>query len=239
MLEGGGDDDSTPVKRNVYPDVRVVPGSGGEVGDGEDSAGGTATIAKPKSKTRPFKVSLLNGPVRQRFVQVRDHDGDKVLTVIEFVSPANKRAGDGRNKYQQKQQECRENGINLVEIDLTRAGRRRLLAPPVNLPRAATDATYLASVYRSWEKGYSAVYAMPLRSPLAELPVPIRKGEAEPTLVLRPLLDQVYDNANYRYFLAYKEPADPPLRGSEAKWADALLREAGLRGEPPESIAAG
>ena len=37
---------------------------------------------------------------RQQFVEIRDvRSGGRVITVIEFISPANKRQGDGLNKY--------------------------------------------------------------------------------------------------------------------------------------------
>ncbi len=72
-------------------------------------------------------VKLPDREFRQHFLEIRDvRSGGRVITVVEFVSPTNKRPGDGLNKYRQKPLECREGDVNLVEIDLTRAGDRSI-----------------------------------------------------------------------------------------------------------------
>lgn len=45
--------------------------------------------------------------------------GNRVVTVIEFLSPTNKLAGPGQALYVQKQKEVLAAGASLAEIDLT------------------------------------------------------------------------------------------------------------------------
>ena len=224
-------------KREVLPDVRVIRGPGptgaGDVTSFTSNGNGTAAaVAEPAVQLRPFNVNLAVRPAKQRFVEIHERrrgDGeDRLLCVIEFLSPSNKRAGDGQDKYRQKQQECRDNGVSLVEVDLIRAGRRTLMAPAAELPPKSKSA-YMAAVYRTWNRDLVQVWPMPLAALLPELPVPVAEGKPEPRLPLRALLDQVYDNAGYRRFIDYSQPCDPPLRGTDAKWAYTLLREAGRR----------
>jgi Protein of unknown function (DUF4058) len=48
-------------------------------------------------------------------------------------------------------------------------------------------------------------------------------------LDLQPLLDQCYEAGRYGDDIDYREEADPPLAGEDARWADELLRAAGRR----------
>src|SRR5262249_25122522 len=55
----------------------------------------------------------------------------QVVTVIEVLSPANKRSGEGRRSYMEKRDHVLGSQTNLVELDLLRAGERMpLLRPP-------------------------------------------------------------------------------------------------------------
>jgi hypothetical protein len=60
-------------------------------------------------------------------------------------------------------------------------------------------------------------------------PIPLLPGEAEILVDLNAILHELYASLNYEYTLNYRREADPPLTGDDARWADELLREAGLR----------
>jgi hypothetical protein len=51
-------------------------------------------------------------------------------------------------------------------------------------------------------------------------------------LDLQTLIEQCYQNGAYDGTLNYAYDPEPPLQGEEAKWADEMLREKGLR--PPK-----
>ena len=208
--------------RAVRPDVRVVrrPGSNGSPG-----GGGVAVAAETGLKS--LVISLADAvdaeELKQAFVEVRDRGG-RLLTVIEFVSPANKGGGDGGEKYREKQEECVASGVGLVEIDLTRGGgRRRLLAHRGPVPRAAQAADYFISVWRPWKPAEAQAWPVSLRSPLPEIPVPLREGEPEPVLPLQELIDEAYDRGNYTYFAAYDADPIPPLKQADRAWARPII----------------
>jgi hypothetical protein len=48
-------------------------------------------------------------------------------------------------------------------------------------------------------------------------------------LDLNAVLPAAYDHGAYDLSVDYRKEPDPPLSGEDAAWADALLRERGLR----------
>ncbi len=199
--------------REIGPDVFVT-----ERGLAEPfaEAGGVAVASS-------VCVHLSRLPIKQRYLEIRDaRSGGKVITVIEFVSPTNKRPGEGLTKYRQKQDECRESGVNLVEIDLTRAGNRALIMP-INRLRLQARTTYHAWVSRATEPDKGWAYCLPLARRLDAIPIPLRPTDRDVLLDLQPLIDQVYENGRYSEDLNYAEPLIPPLSDEDAAWAAAVL----------------
>lgn len=62
---------------------------------------------------------------KERYLEIRSIRDDSVITVIEVLSRANKRKGNGHNQYEQRPSDLLGSNSNLVEIDLLR-GQSRL-----------------------------------------------------------------------------------------------------------------
>ena len=74
-------------------------------------------------------------PMSQAYLKIIDvGSGHRVVTLIEYLSPSNKVPGEGQDLYFEKRQEVLGAGASLVEIDLTRAGRRALSVPQDRIP---------------------------------------------------------------------------------------------------------
>ena len=56
--------------------------------------------------------------VREAYLEIRQVGSDEVVTVLEILSPTNKRPGEGRRQYEQKRLSVFGTLTNLVEIDL-------------------------------------------------------------------------------------------------------------------------
>ncbi len=67
-------------------------------------------------------------------MEIRECRGGEVVTVIEFLGPANKAGGDGQKLYVQKRREVLHSRTHLVEIDLVRSGRRVIAFPEHRIP---------------------------------------------------------------------------------------------------------
>jgi hypothetical protein len=173
-------------------------------------------------------VEILAEPVTEGFIEIREPgSGDRVITVIEVLSPANKEPGEGRRQYRRKQRKRQQARVNLVEIDLLRAGRWTVLAAQDWLPERLHE-PYRVSVYRSWRPLPLEFYHAPLRQRLPAIRVPLRKGDPDVALDLQSLVDRSYQFGRYEH-TNYSEDPKPPFTADDAVWADALLCEKGLR----------
>jgi hypothetical protein len=205
----------------LYPDVRVVEYARKRLP--EARPGGNVALAEP------LLVAVEPELVSEPFLQIIDREsGNRVVTVIEFLSPSNKSPGPNREQYLRKQREICESDANLVEIDLNRIGIHTLAFTLAHLkPQHRT--LYMASIRRATRRGLAEVYPISLAARLPVVKIPLRPEDADVPLDLQELVDKCYRNGAYEGTLNYAEEPDPPLLGGDREWADARLRELGLR----------
>jgi len=208
-----------PEVRRIIPDVHVTEQRPSQTS--EQTGGGVATA-------QPLVVQLNNEPETQGYIEIIDAaSGNRVITVIEFLSPSNKVKGDGQELYLQKQHEVRTAGASLVEIDLTRTGNRIMVLPPWRIPPSHRT-TYQVCVSRGSKPKAVEVYRVPLTERLPAINIPLRETDADVLVDLQPLIDQCYANGRYDD-IDYKSEPNPPLESEDAAWADEWLRGKGLR----------
>jgi hypothetical protein len=206
--------------RSVYvPDVHVRENP---TGAGQASGAGATAVAEPLIVPREVE------PTVERALHIIDtRSGNRVVTAIEFLSPANKVGEEGRGAYRAKQHDYLAGGVNLVEIDLLRQGAYVIAVPEVNLPPAFRR-PFRICVVRAAAPTNAEVYKAPWESPLPTIRIPLRPSDQDASLNLQSLIEIAYENGDYAD-MDYRLEADPPLHGPEAEWADGLLREKGRR----------
>jgi hypothetical protein len=203
--------------RSIYPDVRVFAHDRARQGK-KIAAVVTATVAVAE----PLVISMPSEELREAFIEIVDvSSGGRLVTVIEFLSPANKLTHDGRAKYKQKQREVLQADINMVEIDLTRAGERELLCPAAQLPPDYMTA-YLACVRRGFGFDRFEIYRLPLHERLSAIRVPLRAQDDDVALDIQNLVDLAYDEGRYDD-IDYAQPPLPPLSQEDAIWAKQVV----------------
>ncbi len=207
--------------RHIVPDVHVSRVYPPPTARPEVLREGGAAVAEP------MVFELHDLEITEGYIEIRERGGGKVITVIEFLSPANKSGGTGQAKYLEKQAEVLQSDASLVEIDLVRAGQRVLALPTHDIPPPHRG-DYLACVSPGWKRSRRQLYAMPLRQRLPLLLIPLRQHEAPVTLDLQALVDQAYTAGRYDD-LDYAAELAPPLSPEVAAWAAELLRAAGKR----------
>jgi hypothetical protein len=209
--------------RDIIPDVRVV-----ERGRGDDEparrAGNGIAVAEP------FIIRLAHDePARQGFIEIIDiKSGRRVVTVIEILRPSNKVPGPGRDLYLQKQEELKLGRIGLVEINLTRKGGHVLAVPFDRIP-SGHRTPYATCVRRGWKHLEIEYYAMSLRERLPVIGIALRLQDRDIPLDLQAVLDECCEEGRYVDDIDYHEDPEPPLSPDDARWADELLRQRGLR----------
>lgn len=192
-------------KDSIVPDITIVQWS-----DSADSnSGGPLAPASSAATIEPV-VCPLPQPIehRESFLVIRNRENQRVVTVIELLSPANKRPGPGRDLYLENRMEVLGARTNLIELDLLRSGQRMPMAGP--LP----PGDYYALVCRS-RRTNADVYAWRLEHRLPTIPIPLDQGVAEVTLDLQKAFDLTFDRAAYNDTLNYNEPLTPPLSERE------------------------
>jgi hypothetical protein len=159
----------------------------------------------------------------ERWVEILDKNG-RLITVIEVLSPANK--SNGRAAYQARRNACIHAGVNLVEIDLLRAGGH-VVAAPMQRVRRPAGVCYLVCVTRSVDPTRRELHVMPLRRPLATIRVPLREEDADILLPLQPLVDRCYQMGRY-WNADYSQLPGPALDPEDAAWVQPQVQAAGL-----------
>ncbi len=213
---------SEGIPRNIIPNVWVV-----ERGWREEPVfrtGNGIAVAQPLI----FHMEQ-DEPVRQGFIEIIDlKSGRRVVTVIEILRPSNKVPGPGRDLYLKKQEELRQGDVSLVKINLNRTGSHALMVPLRRIPDGQ-PASYAACIRRGWNPLDIEYYPFPMRERLPAIAIPLRREDPFVPLDLQAMLDQCWEEGRYGDDIDYREDADPPLTGDDARWADALLREEGRR----------
>ena len=199
--------------RTIYPDVYTVQRPTDRLGEP-----GVAMVAEP------VVLRFDRDAITERYIQIQEKGGGRVITVLEFLSPTNKLPGPGMDKYLEKQQDVLSSPTSLVEVDLVRVGKRIVAIPDGYLPRDC-QTTYLACVRRGWRPYEAEVYPISLRDRLPTIRIPLREMDQDATLDLQSLVDLCYVNGGYEGAIDYTEPPDPPFDEEDAAWVARLHAE--------------
>jgi Protein of unknown function (DUF4058) len=206
--------------RSLFPDVRVIE----TVRVSRRAGNGGTSIAVAE----PLVIELPDEQETQRFIEIREvSSAARLVTVIEVLSPTNKKPGDGQEQYLRKQQELRQAGVSLVEIDLLRDGDW-IVAVPIDVLEPKVRTAYRVVVRRGWRRLQAEYYGIALTERLPKIKVPLRPTNSDVPLDLQALLDQCYENGGYDD-IDYTRSPEPPLPPATARWAAQLLRRTGRR----------
>ena len=171
-------------------------------------------------------VIVHSDPHTERWIEIREAQG-RLITVIELLSPSNKLSDT--DEYIRRRRAYRDAGVNLVEIDLLRAGRH-VMSVPVELLRQPAGVSYLVCVTRAASRGTHELYYCPLRQPLPSIRIPLRETDADVRLALQPLIDRCYEMGRY-WQTDFSRGLKQPLPDEENAWVKEKLTAAGLRVE--------
>ena len=162
---------------------------------------------------QPILVDLpMPEVVRQGYLEIREVATSEVVTVIEVLSPTNKRPGEGRRTYEAKRQVILASATNLVEIDLLRQW-----SSIVQLPEQLKT-HYRILVSASAQRPQASLYAFNLPEPIPAFPLPLQETEPEPIINLQNLLGDIYDQSGYDLVIDYNEPPVPALKEADSAW---------------------
>lgn len=199
----------------VKPDLAVLTGQARLLPEGSPAAAaapllGVSTIAEPEV------------PARSQRIEIRAVGSETLITVIEILSPANKRAGtESFEAYQRKRRDLLRSPVHLLEIDLLRRGVRW----PIDSELPA--APYFIFLSRAGRRPEVEIWPAGFRDPLPRLPVPLRVPDPDVAIDLGAALARVYELGAYHLRAAYQHAPPPPaLPPDEGAWVAAQVQAA-------------
>ena len=147
----------------------------------------------------------------ESFLEIRDSKTRRLVTVIELLSPTNKRPSDDRQRYLAKRAGLLRSEAHFVEIDLLRGWPRMPFDEP-------PTGDYCVLVSRVEDRPRAEFWPIGLRQRLPVIPIPLQDPHPDAELDLQAVLHRVYDAAYYRDYI-YDGSPWPPLSDADADWA--------------------
>jgi hypothetical protein len=201
------------VDRVYRPDVSIHAVDRSSAGRGA----GVAVLERVEVQPIEVVVPVEEDTIEETYLTIKELPGRKLVTVIEVLSPTNKKTQDARADYLEKRRDLIRSRVNFVEIDLLRGGEPMpLIGPP---PRQ----DYRILVCRARPQTRSVVYSFAWTTPIPAIPIPLLAGDAEPALDLNAVLQSLMDRACYDLMIDYRQPPEPSLRPEDASWAASIL----------------
>lgn len=174
---------------------------------------------RPKYEIAIAKLTPMSEKIKQHYLEVRDRSSGLVVTVVEILSPVNKRPGEGRESYLQKRQRILGSLTNLIEIDLLIS----FDCLPILAPNIQSDYRILISRYA--QRPAAELYAFNLKDALPIFCLPLRSDDVEPTVNFQQLFTEIYDKAGYDYRIDYTSEIVPALSETNRVWVKQLLAQ--------------
>lgn len=203
------------VEKRIYDDSLLV-GIPDVLVSKKESLPDSTKIGTVSVLNQPIKVLVpVTEEIRESYLKIREVGTRTVVTVVELLSPKNKLPGEGKRKYDAKRQKILNSATHLVEIDLLRTGKAKIIARGI-------ESDYRILVSRADCRPEAELYAFNLKEPIPQFRLPLRGGNEEPVVCLQELLDLVYQEAALSLAIDYSKQPVPTV--SEEDFANQLYR---------------
>jgi hypothetical protein len=153
--------------------------------------------------------------IKERYLEVREVATKELITVIEVLSPTNKRS-EGRSLYETKRIKILTSMTNLVEIDLLRSGKPMMV-------QGAPESQYRILVSRSSDRPNADLFAFDLQEEIPDFPVPLRGEMPEPIVRLQTVLNETYQRGRLDLLIDYTIDPIPGLKAHDRQWMQEIL----------------
>ncbi len=200
-------DDEENGRQRAKPDVEILQAPG----EAQRRVSGAVEVAAAEPLIVPRPAAWT-----ERWIKIIDGDDNRLVTVIEFLSPGNKKTQSQRDAFNSKQEALLDGGTSLVEIDLVREGRWALSVPDIHLAEKYRYPYRICAV-RAYQPELAECYAVPLREPLPAIRIPLRKKDPDVVLDLQSLINHAWEAGEY-FRTNYATARCPHFKPDDEAW---------------------
>ncbi len=170
-------------------------------------------IIRPRFIAQIERRVQVQGEQRETYIVVCDTGSREVVTVIEILSPSTKQSFSAANsRYLSTRKEMFARNINLVEVDLLRAG------PSLPFLHQPVPGDYCALVTRGKPQPSPFLYTWNVRQSLPTLPIPLSATDADVAIDFQQAFSITFERARYDLTIDYSLPLRTPLTPDDDLW---------------------
>jgi hypothetical protein len=170
-------------------------------------------------------TSITREEHHEELIEIRQRGENRLVTLVEVVSPANKTTMAGRDAYLAKRREAKNAAANLVEIDLVLQGKATLDYSRDGLP----DWDYAVTVTRSKQPDRFEIYKATLQERLPRFRLPVAQDDRDVVVDLHTIFTRCFDQCVFANKIDYKRDPATVLTDEDRKWLNDLLKQQKLR----------
>ena len=135
--------------------------------------------------------------------------------MVEVSSPANKSPGRERQRHVRQREAIFADGVNLVEIDLLRAGEPMPLESPI------PSGDYRVLVFEAWRGPDALLHTFSVQQAIPKFSLPLPPEDESLEVDLGPIIDNMHLSARYGKVAGYHAPPPgPPFEPEIQAWIE-------------------
>lgn len=170
-------------------------------------------------------TSVIREEHREECLEVRQRSDNRLISLVEVVSPTNKTTAPGRAAYLEKRREGRAGNAGLIEIDLVLQGQPLLDYSRDTLP----DRDHVVTVTRGTQPDRYEIYTATLRKRLPRFKLPLASDDRDTVVDLQTVFTRCYEQGGFAERIDYSRDPAVPLADDDRRWLNDLLRQHKLR----------
>jgi hypothetical protein len=170
-------------------------------------------------------TSIIREEHQEEFIEIRQRSDNRLITLVEVVSPTNKLLPQGRQAYLDKRREGRNNGAGMVEIDLILQGQPLLDYSRDGLP----EWDYAVTVTRATQPERYEIYTATLQKRLPRFKLPLATDDRDTVLDLQAAFTRCFDQGGFAAQIDYLKDPPTALGEEDRKWLNDLLKQQKMR----------
>lgn len=181
--------------------------------------------AKVTQRRYATETALFTSIIREEhceeYIEVRQRNDGKLVTLVDAVSPPNKTSQPGRRAYLDLRAAARKENASLVEIDLVLQGQPTLDYSRDGLP----EWDYAVTVTRATQPERFEIYTATLQKRLPRFRMPLAADDRDTVLDLQAAFARCYDQGGFASLIDYKREPQVKLTEEDRAWVAELLKQ--------------